>query len=192
MLKKKDPLKKIPKTNKTIKQEVSKVEKTNQFDSKNFPIVGIGASAGGLEALELFFGNMPANNGMAFVVIQHLDPNYIGILPELLQRVTPMKVFQVIDGIKVKPNCVYVIPPNKSMALLKGVLHLFVPVESHGLRLPIDIFFRSLAEDRQDKSIGIVLSGMGSDGSKGLKYIKENNGFNIASFIIFTKHFIRS
>ena len=79
----------------------------------DFPIVGIGASAGGLEALELFFGNMPKNNGMAFVVIQHLDPNHVGIMPELLQRITPMKVFQAVDCLTVQPNCVYVIPPKR-------------------------------------------------------------------------------
>jgi two-component system CheB/CheR fusion protein len=97
-------------------------------------------------------------------------------MPELLQRITTMKVFQASDSLKVKPNCVYVIPPNKSMSILNKALHLFVPIETRGLRLPIDIFFRSLAEDRQEKSIGIVLSGMGSDGSLGLKAIKEKNG----------------
>ncbi len=142
----------------------------------NFPVVGIGASAGGLEALELFFENMPEDSGMSFVVIQHLDPKHVGIMPELLQRITPMKVLQVTDRLRVKPNHVYVIPPNKSMSILNGVLHLFEPVQSRGLRLPIDIFFRSLAEDKQDKSIGIILSGMGSDGSLGLKAIKERNG----------------
>lgn len=141
-----------------------------------FPIVGIGASAGGLEALELFFENMPEDNGMAFVVIQHLDPNHVGIMPELLQRITSMKVVQASDRLKVKPNCVYVIPPNKSMSMLNDALHLFDPVETRGLRLPVDIFFRSLADDRQGKSIGIILSGMGSDGSLGVKAIKEKNG----------------
>jgi two-component system, chemotaxis family, CheB/CheR fusion protein len=95
-----------------------------------FPIVGIGASAGGLEALEQFFGNMPANNGMAFVVIQHLDPSHPGIMPELLQRITTMKVFQASDRLKVKANCLYVIPPNKSMSLLNGFLHLFDPLKA--------------------------------------------------------------
>jgi two-component system CheB/CheR fusion protein len=126
--------------------------------------------------LEQFFGNMPKDSGMAFVVIQHLDPNHAGIMPELLQRITSMKVFQASDNLKVKPNCVYVIPPNKSLSILNGALHLFDPVESRGLRLPVDIFFRSMADDRQDKSIGIILSGMGSDGSLGLKAIKEKNG----------------
>lgn len=145
-------------------------------DTNDFPVVGIGASAGGLEALEQFFEHMPVNCGMAFVIIQHLDPNHVGIMPELLQRTTTMKVFQATDRLKLKPNHLYVIPPNKSMSILNGALHLFEPVQSHGLRLPIDIFFRSLADDKQAKSIGIILSGMGSDGSLGLKAIKEKDG----------------
>jgi two-component system CheB/CheR fusion protein len=158
-------------------EEKSTVEKTTLKDGTDlFPIVGIGASAGGLDALEQFFQNMPENSGMAFVVIQHLDPNHSGIMPELLQRITSMKVFQAADHLKVKPNYVYVIPPNKSLAILKGSLHLFDPVESRGLRLPIDIFFRSLADDCLERSIGIILSGMGSDGSLGLHAIKEKNG----------------
>jgi len=142
----------------------------------SFPIVGIGASAGGLEALELFLGNMPINTGMAFVVIQHLDPNYVGMMPELLQRVTLMKVLQASDFLKVEPNCVYVIPPNKSLSIQDGTLHLSNPVETRGLRLPIDFFFHSLAEEQLEKSIGVILSGMGSDGSLGVKAIKEKNG----------------
>ncbi|NTW34313.1 MAG: chemotaxis protein CheB, partial [Bacteroidetes bacterium] len=161
---------------KALKEKSVKSSYFNENSAVNFPIVGIGASAGGLEALELFFGNMPKDKGMAFVVIQHLDPNHVGIMPELLQRITNMKVMQASDNLKVKPNCVYVIPPNKSMSILNGALHLFEPVELRGLRLPIDIFFRSLANDKQDKSIGIILSGMGSDGSLGLKAIKEKNG----------------
>jgi two-component system CheB/CheR fusion protein len=149
---------------------------SSQTGKTQFPIIGIGASAGGLEALEQFFENMPKDNGMGFVVIQHLDPNHVGIMPELLQRITTMKVLQATDQLKVKPNCVYVIPPNKSMSMLNGSLHLFDPVESRGLRLPIDIFFRSLADDSQEKSIGVILSGMGSDGSLGMKAIKEKNG----------------
>ena len=146
-------------------------------NESSFPIVGIGASAGGLEALEHFFGTMPSDSGMAFVVIQHLDPTFPGMLPELLQRTTSMDVFQATDQLRVKPNCVYVIPPNKTLSILNGALLLFDPVEVRGLRLPIDYFFRSLADDQQDKSIGIILTGMGSDGSLGLKAIKEKNGF---------------
>lgn len=140
------------------------------------PVIGIGASAGGLEALEKFFRNLPENNGLAFVVIQHLDPDHTGVLPELLQRITAMKVMQADNNHKVKPDHVYVIPPNKSLTILNGVLFLSDPSQPRGLRLPIDIFFRSLAEDRLEHSVGIVLSGMGSDGSLGIKAIKERNG----------------
>jgi len=155
---------------------VSKLTKQKISNENNLSIVGIGASAGGLEAFELFFQNTPQNCGLAFVVIQHLDPNHEGILPELLQRTTEMKVVQVSDHLKVQPNHVYVIPPNKSMSILNGYLHLFEPVELNGLRLPIDYFFHSLAEDQQEKSIGVILSGMGSDGTLGIKAIKEKNG----------------
>ncbi len=156
----------------------SSITPERQMNSNHlsFPIVGIGASAGGLEALEQFFANISDAPGMAFVVIQHLDPNHEGIMPELLQRTTRMKVLQVTDHLQVKPNNVYVIPPNRSMSILNRYLHLFEPVESRGLRLPIDVFFRSLADDIQERSIGIILSGMGSDGSLGVKAIKEKNG----------------
>ena len=165
-------------SNKKEPKEKTGLEDTHKKTSTapGFPIVGIGASAGGLEALEQFFENMPLGNGMAFVIIQHLDPSHVGIMPELLQRTTVMKVIQVTDNLGVKPNHVYVIPPNRSMAILNGYLHLFEPTELRGLRLPIDIFFRSLADDQMGKSIGIILSGMGSDGSLGLKAIKEKNG----------------
>ncbi len=146
---------------------------------RDFPIVGIGASAGGLEALELFFERVPVDCGMAFVVIQHLDPNYVGILPELLQRTTELTVTLVTDHLLVRPNHVYVIPRNTSMSIQNGYLNLLVPVEVHGLRLPIDYFFYSLADDKREKSIGVILSGMGSDGSLGLKAIKEQNGITV-------------
>lgn len=164
-----------PGSNKSANDK-SKIKTTIPISPPVFPIVGIGASAGGLEALEQFFEQMPQNCGMGFVVIQHLDPHHQGVMPELLQRITGMKVFQATDRLKIKPNCVYVIPPNKSMSILNGALHLFEPVESRGLRLPIDIFFRALADDRKEKSIGIILSGMGSDGSLGIKAIKEKHG----------------
>lgn len=145
-----------------------------------FPIVGIGASAGGLEALEQFLRHVPKESGMAFVIVQHLDPNHKGLLPQLLQRATEMQLFQVKDRMRVQVNCVYVIPPNKDMSILHGVLHLFAPTAARGLRLPIDFFFRSLAEDRQDKAIGVILSGMGSDGTVGLRSIKEKGGLALA------------
>jgi two-component system, chemotaxis family, CheB/CheR fusion protein len=151
-----------------------------QRGSKNafipFPIVGIGASAGGLEAIELFLKNVPVDSGMAFVIVQHLDPTHKGILTELLQRITTMTAVQVKDRMTVKPNCVYVIPSNKDMSILNGVLHLFIPAAPRGLRLPIDFFFRSLALDLQEKSIAVILSGMGTDGTLGIRAIKEKAG----------------
>ncbi len=141
-----------------------------------FPVVGIGASAGGLEAMEQFLRNVPPNSGMAFIIIQHLDPTHKGMLVELLQRITPMRVDQAKDDLQVEPNRVYVIPPNKDISLLHGVLHLLPQASQRGLNLPIDFFFRSLAEDQQEHSIGVILSGMGSDGTLGLRAIKEKAG----------------
>jgi two-component system CheB/CheR fusion protein len=143
------------------------------------PIVGIGASAGGLEALEQFLRHVPEKCGIAFVIVQHLDPTHKGIMPELLQRATGMEVFQVRDRMRVRPECVYVIPPNREMSILHGVLHLFEPTAPRGLRLPIDFFLRSLAEDQKEKSIGVILSGMGSDGTMGLRAIKEKGGITL-------------
>ena len=154
---------------------VSEVNVTNIYSSQ-FPIVCIGASAGGLEAFEQFLSNVPKDSGMAYIVIQHLDPTQKGMLPELLQRISSMKVLQVEDRMTVEPNRVYVIPPNKTMSILNGVLYLFEPLESRGLRLPIDYFLFSLADDQHENAIGVILSGMGSDGSTGIRAIKEKNG----------------
>jgi two-component system CheB/CheR fusion protein len=158
------------------KQATKSKEKAPDSKSCKLPIVGIGASAGGLEALEQFFKNVPEKSGMAFVVVQHLDPTQKGMLPELLQRASNMQVFQIKDLMKVKPNCVYVIPPNKSISIFKGVLHLFEPDEARGHRLPVDFFLCSLADDQNECAVGIILSGMGSDGSIGIRAIKEKNG----------------
>ena len=143
-------------------------------------IIGIGASAGGLEALEQFFSPIPVTCGAAFIVIQHLDPTHKGMLPELLQRPTQMTVVQAANSMQVKPNCVYVIPPNKDLSILHGKLHLLDPVAPRGLRLPIDSFFRALADDQHERAVGVVLSGMGSDGTLGLRAIKENAGLAVA------------
>lgn len=159
-----------------VKSKVVAQDKNSTPDQASFPVVGIGASAGGLEALEQFLKNVPEKSGMAYVVVQHLDPTQKGMLPELLQRNTKMKVFQAKDGMLVRPNGVYVIPPNKSMSIMHGKLQLFQPLEKRGLRLPIDFFLRSLADDLKDLSIGLILSGMGSDGSAGIRAIKESNG----------------
>jgi two-component system CheB/CheR fusion protein len=141
-----------------------------------FPIVGIGASAGGLEALEQFLKHVPARSGSAYVVIQHLDPTHKGAMVELLQRASPIPVVEVKDRQEVKPDCVFVIPPGKDISILHGVLHLLPQTSPRGLNLPIDFFFRSLAEDRQERAVGVVLSGMGSDGTLGIRAIKEKAG----------------
>jgi chemotaxis response regulator CheB len=147
------------------------------LSSLALPIIGIGTSAGGLEALEHFLSHVPKSSGMAFVIVQHLDPTRKGLMPELLQRITGMKVNQVKDRTLVQRNSVYVIPPNKDMSILHGVLHLLEPASPRGLRLPIDFFLRSLAQDQQEHSIGVILSGMGSDGTLGLRAIKEKGGW---------------
>ncbi len=144
-----------------------------------FPIVGIGCSAGGLEALEHFLSNVPAASEMAFVIVQHLDPTHASSLPQLLQRATAMVVVEAADGLKVGVNHVYVIPPNKDLALAGGRLQLIDPTARRGLRLPVDVFLRSLAEERQEKAIGVILSGMGSDGLLGMRAIKEKAGLTL-------------
>jgi two-component system, chemotaxis family, CheB/CheR fusion protein len=142
-------------------------------DSKFF-IVGIGASAGGLEALESLLKHVQLD-GMAFVVVQHLAPQQESLLPTLLSRASHISVHPAQSGMRVEPNNIYVIPPNADLAILEGVLHLMTP-PAHGIRLPVDYFFRSLAQDQGSRSIGVVLSGAGSDGTFGLKAIKEAGG----------------
>ena len=147
-----------------------------------FPIVGIGASAGGLAAFEAFFAGMPADTepGMAFVLVQHLDPDHKSILTELIRRYTRMAVFEVWDGMVVQINCAYIIPPGRDMAFLNGALQLLEPTAPRGQRLPIDFFFRSLAQDQHEHAIGIILSGTGSDGTQGLRAIKAEGGMVMA------------
>jgi len=155
-----------------------------------FPIVGMGASAGGLSAFESFFSAMPANeeNGTSFVLVQHLAPDHKSILAELVRRYTKMEVFEVEDGMKVRPNCTYIIPPNRDMALLQGRLQLREPGATRGLRLPIDFFFRSLAHDQRERAICVVLSGTGSDGTAGLRAIKDEGGMVMAQSPDSTDH----
>jgi two-component system, chemotaxis family, CheB/CheR fusion protein len=153
------------------------------MESKNtedlFPIVGIGASAGGLEALEQFFRHAPIDSGMAFVLVQHLDPNHASLLTEILQRTTSMPVVEAQDQVQVVRNCVYVIPPNRDMAIFHGKLQLSLPNEPRGQRMPIDAFLRSLAEDREAKAVGIILSGTGTDGTLGLRAILGGGGLSL-------------
>ena len=144
-----------------------------------FPIVGIGASAGGLEAFEQFFRNIPVDTGMAFVLVAHLDPSHASILTEIIQRVTNMPVVEARDQRKVVPNSVYVIPPNRDMSIFHGVLQLSVPEQPRGQRMPIDAFLRSLAEDQGERAIGIILSGTGTDGTLGLRAILGAGGVSL-------------
>jgi two-component system CheB/CheR fusion protein len=144
--------------------------------------VGIGASAGGLAAFEAFFSSLPADTdpSMSFVLVQHLAPEHKSILSDIISRYTRMEVFEVTDGTTVQPNCIYVIPPGHNMALLNGTLQLLQPTAAHGQRLPIDFFFRSLAQDQRERAIGIVLSGTGSDGTLGIRAIKGEGGMVMA------------
>ena len=167
----------------TIKLENSAEIRTAPPDgvggkAAGFPIVGIGASAGGLAAFESFFSGMPvdADPGMAFVLVQHLAPDHKSILTDLIKRYTRMQVFEVEDGMVVRPNCTYIIPPNRDMAFLGGTLQLLEPSSPRGQRLPIDFFFRSLAQDQHERAICVVLSGTGSDGTLGVRAIKSEGG----------------
>jgi len=141
-----------------------------------FYVVGIGASAGGLEAFQQFFQNMPKDPGMGFVLVPHLDPQHVSLMPELIQRATPMTVSQVVDGMEVRPDSVYIVPPNRELVIVGGILQTLEPTRDRVGRMPIDYFFRSLAKDQGEKAICIVLSGMGTDGSLGLRAVKGELG----------------
>lgn len=145
-----------------------------------FPIVALGASAGGLEAFERFLKAAAEDLGCAFILISHLDPTHTSLLPELLQKYTRMPVVQITDATVVVPNHVYIIPPNKNLSILNGVLQLMEITRSRGINLPIDSFFRSLAKDQGSNAICIVLSGTGTDGTLGLKAIKAEVGMVMA------------
>lgn len=170
-------------TKKRATKKVSRKNKETLIKNRQgteFPVLGIGASAGGLDAFKKFFNAMPPESGMAFVLIQHLDPSHESITADLLARHTIMKVVQIQDRMPVEPNHVYVIPPNKNLSIQNGVLRLIDPTQPHGMRLPIDFFFRSLAEDQQERALCAILSGTGTDGSLGLKAIKGNGGMVMA------------
>lgn len=159
--------------------KVTPKEKSAEASDKivaNFPIVGIGASAGGLEAFEEFFRHCAADIGMAFVLVPHLDPTHASLLTEILQRTTIMPVCEAVDQVAVQPNSVYIIPPNRDIAIFHGQLQLSLPTEPRGQRLPIDGFFRSLAEDQHENAIGIIFSGTGSDGTLGAAAIHGAGG----------------
>ena len=143
-------------------------------------IVGIGASAGGLGAFTSFLANMPVDSGMAFILIQHLSPDHKSILTDLLAKVTSMPVIEAVDGMPVDPNHVFVIPPNCTLTVKDRRISISRPAPPRERRRPIDTFFFSLAEDQGENAICIVLSGTGTDGSLGLKTVKESGGLTIA------------
>ena len=154
----------------------ARIQPEKDTPSTRFPIVGLGASAGGVEAFEQFFRACPANSGMAFVLIPHLDPCHQSLLTEIIQRITPMPVCEAADKECVQANHVYIIPPNREMAMVNGMLQLFEPSQPRGHRMPIDAFMRSLADDQMDEAIGIILSGTATDGTLGLRAIHGSGG----------------
>ena len=164
-----------------MNRKIKKTQENKKEEHANKPsyIVGTGASAGGLEAFSIFLKNLPHNTDMAFVFIQHLSPGHESILSALLARDTVMPVYEAKDGMEVKGNTVYVIPPGTSMFIQEGILKL-VPRKEHSSHMPVDYFFRSLAKDQKNKAIGIILSGTASDGTLGLSYIKEEKGLTFA------------
>lgn len=148
---------------------------TEPKNSNNY-IVGIGASAGGLEAIEAFFSKMPADTGLSFVVIQHLSPDYKSLMVELLSKRTEMDVYRAEEGTLVQPNAIYLIPPKKNLTIFHSRLLLHDHDRSQGINLPIDVFLRSLADDQGEKAVAVILSGTGSDGMRGSRAIKEAGG----------------
>ncbi len=164
----------------TISEAAASTVETDKPVPDRFPIVGIGASAGGLDAFRKFLTVMPGDSGVALILIPHLDPTHESMMVPLLARHTRLPVCEAEQGMAVQPNCVYVIPPNKFLSISGGVLQLSVPPAARRLETSIDIFLRSLAEDQQEHAIGIILSGTGSHGSQGLKEIKLAGGMVMA------------
>src|SRR6185312_4461055 len=149
-------------------------------DPKDFPVVGIGASAGGLEACTKLLGALPPDNGMAFILVQHLDPTHESMMAELLAHRTLMTVVQASNGMRLEAQHFYIIPPGSYLSVSDGALHLSEPEARHGARLPFDFLLRSLAEEYGERAICVILSGTGADGSLGLKAVKEKGGLIIA------------
>ena len=168
--------------NKSLKRQPMRATPlpTTPAPSPGFLIVGIGASAGGLEAMEEFFNHMPPDSGMAFVVVSHQHAGHVSLLPSLLGKCTAMPVVEAKDGMQVEANRVYMAPGGTNLAILHGTLHLMEPPPENRVPLPIDYFFRSLAEDQKHRAVGIVLSGTGTDGTVGLRAIKAESGMTVA------------
>jgi two-component system CheB/CheR fusion protein len=171
-------IRRAPILGRTVSVSSESVLKSRNAESNpsRFPIVGIGASAGGLESLEQFFKHLPPNPGMAFVVVQHLSPDFRSVMDELLARHCDLPIQHAEHNIEVQPNRVYLLPPKKEMIIRDRRLLLSDKERTHGLTLPIDQFFRSLAQDAGPDAVGIILSGSGSDGSRGVREIKRLGG----------------
>src|SRR2546425_7605741 len=167
---------------------VEKRAAEQQAENKFFPVVGIGASAGGLEAFRQLLKHLPVDTGMAFVLVQHLDPTHESILTELLSRSTKMPVSEVRDGTAVEPDHVYVIPHNTNMAIAEGGLRLLPREDERGRHRPLDYFLRTLAEDQGHRAIGVILSGTASDGTLGLEAIKAEGGITFAQESVSAKY----
>lgn len=172
----------------TGKKGIRRNSKAPDSMDSGFLVVALGASAGGLEAFEDFFRHMPSDSGIAFVLVSHLDPGHASMLTEILQRVTVMKVLEVKSGMKVEPNSVYVIPPNREMSIVRRTLKLSIPTVLRGQRMPIDLFLRSLAKDQGENAIGIILSGTGTDGTLGLRDLHSLGGISIVQDPVTAKY----
>jgi len=157
-------------------------------NNNEFVVAALGASAGGLAAFENFFRHMPSDAGIAFIVVQHLAPDHATVLPELLAKYTQMVVEQARDRTQVEPNRVYIIPPNATLTIQEGVLQVTAPKEARGHRTPINSLFSSLAEDRGENAVCIMFSGTGTDGTLGLKAIKEYGGMAMAQTLESAKY----
>ena len=164
------------------------VSEGQQYEKKPCAIVGIGASAGGLKAFTQLLEKLPNGTGMAFVLVQHMDPKNRSILAEILSKIASMKVSQVENQEFLKPDHVYIIPPDKAMFIAQGVLNLAPLAGIVKQYLPIDYFFEALARDQGSKAIGVVLSGTGADGSRGLQEIKDTGGITFAQKPHTAKH----
>ncbi len=164
----------------SLKNQAKNNSKESTVANNNLFVVGIGASAGGLRALEQFFQNLPSDSGAAFVVIQHLSPDFKSLMKELLERHTNMVVCRVVEGMELQPNSIYLIPPGQNLTIEANLLRLEARKKDsnhkHELNFPIDLFFYSLAKNYEERAIGIILSGSGSDGTRGLRALNEAGG----------------
>src|ERR1700733_7129081 len=150
------------------------------LSSNLFPVVGVGASAGGLEAFKRLIKAIPEDSGMAYILVQHLEPTHESILADLLQKVTHIPIHEITNNVRVEPNHIYIIPSNKLLTATEGVLQLSPRPPRNEKNMPIDVFFTSLAEVHQSHAIGVILSGTATDGTLGLKAIKDHGGITFA------------